>query len=94
MEKNRMKTRWTIRKLHEQYPDATFVFFNGLGSPGCDFNWIKKFEKNEVLEHPMYNCEFEFDVPSQPESGSFWIDTEKLDILKSAWPFRSRETAF
>lgn len=86
MEKNRMKARWAIRKLHEQYPDATFVFFNG-GSPGCDFNWIKKFEKNEVLEHPMYNCEFEFDIPSQLESNTFWIDTEKLDIPKSAWPF-------
>lgn len=76
-----MKTRWTIRKLHEQYPDATFVFFED------DYNWIKKFEKNEVLEHPMYNCEFEFDIPSQPESNTFWIDTEKLDIPKSAWPF-------
>lgn len=84
MEKNRMKTRWTIRKLHEQYPDATFVFVKGSG---CDYSWIKKFEKNEVLEHPMYNCEFEFDIPSQPESNTFWINTEKLDIPKSAWPF-------
>lgn len=81
-----MKTHWTIRKLHEQYPDATFVFFED------DYNWIKKFEKNEVLEHPMYNCEF--DIPSQPESNTFWIDTEKLDIPKVLGLFRPRETAF
>lgn len=66
-----MKT--TIKELHKMYPDAKFLFWTG------DYFWSKTFSENEVLEHPMYNCEFEFDPgPWLERFNEIWIETEIL----------------
>lgn len=71
----------TVKKLWEQYPNATFVF------------WLEeyptahvKFESAKQLEKPMYNVPFEIEeglmmeaFESRLKSNKIWIDREWIE---------------